>query len=49
MAATYDYDQWIMGQEVNIAQNAVAHLKTMLPDCCILADTAGFAEIVSCR
>ena len=32
MAATYDYDQWIMGQEVNIAQNAVAHLKTMLPE-----------------
>jgi len=32
VAATYDYDQWIMGQEVNIAQNAVAHLKTMLPE-----------------
>ena len=32
MAATYDYDQWIMGQEVNITQNAVAHLKTMLPE-----------------
>lgn len=32
MAATYDYDRWIMGQEVNIAQNAVAHLKTMLPE-----------------
>lgn len=32
MAATYDYDQWIMGQEVNISQNAVAHLKTMLPE-----------------
>ena len=32
MAATYDYDQWIMGQEVNIAQNAIAHLKTMLPE-----------------
>ena len=32
MAATYNYDQWIMGQEVNIAQNAVAHLKTMLPE-----------------
>lgn len=35
MAATYDYDQWIMGQEVNIAQNAVAHLKTMLPEASI--------------
>lgn len=32
MAATYNYDQWIMGQEVNISQNAVAHLKTMLPE-----------------
>ena len=32
MAATYDYDQWIMGQEVNVTQNAVAHLKTMLPE-----------------
>ena len=35
MAATYDYDQWIMGQEVNITQNAVAHLKTMLPEASI--------------
>lgn len=35
MAATYDYDKWIMGQEVNIAQNAVAHLKTMLPEASI--------------
>ena len=35
MAATYNYDQWIMGQEVNIAQNAVAHLKTMLPEASI--------------
>ena len=35
MAATYDYDQWIMGQEVNISQNAVAHLKTMLPEASI--------------
>lgn len=32
MAATYNYDQWIMGQEINITQNAVAHLKTMLPE-----------------
>ena len=32
MAATYNYDQWIMGQEINIAQNAIAHLKTMLPE-----------------
>lgn len=32
MAATYDYDQWIMGREVNVTQNAVAHLKTMLPE-----------------
>lgn len=35
MAATYNYDQWIMGQEINIAQNAVAHLKTMLPEASI--------------
>ena len=35
MAATYDYDQWIMGQEVNVTQNAVAHLKTMLPEASI--------------